>query len=72
MEIVFTHHARARALQRKIKKEWIKETLLNPDESLKVRHGRKKNIKKINDKKISVVYVVENQRYIIITAHWGE
>jgi len=72
MEFIFTHHARERALHRKIKREWIEKALLNPDKSLEVKHGRKKNVKKINDKKISVVHVVEDQKYIVVTTYWGE
>lgn len=70
--IIYTNHAKARLLQRKIKKEWVLKTIENPNKSIKTKEGRIKNTKKVTDEKISVVFVVEKQKHIVITVYWGE
>lgn len=72
MEIVYTDHARDRILQRKIKKRWVEEALRNRDVTKNGKDNRNIAVKNINGEKISVVYVVENEDYVIITTYWGE
>lgn len=72
MKIIYTNHAEERALIRGIKKEWIEEAIRNPDKLLDAEYERKQATKKINGDKISVIYIKEDNNYIIVTVYWGE
>ncbi|MBI2583924.1 MAG: DUF4258 domain-containing protein [Candidatus Aenigmarchaeota archaeon] len=72
MRIIYTDHARERLEGRIIRKEWVEETLKNPDRLIDAEYGRKQAIKRINGQEISVIYVMENDNIIVITVFWGE
>ena len=71
MGIIYTNHAKERAIKRFIRKEWIEQIIKNPDELIDVRYERKQAIKMINNKEISVIYVKEDSNFVVITAFWG-
>lgn len=69
--IIYTDHAEERAARRFIKKDWVEETVKNPNKLIDAEYGRKQAIKKINSEEISVIYVKEDSNFIVITAFWG-
>lgn len=69
--IIYTNHAEERATKRFIKKEWVENTIKNPDRLIDVAYGRKQAIKKINNEEISVIYVKEDNNFIVITVFWS-
>ncbi len=72
MRIIYTRHALERIAIRFIAKEWIEKALTNPDLLLNLSDDRKQAIKKINGDKISVVFIIEDNKFVIITVFWGE
>ncbi|MDO8538331.1 MAG: DUF4258 domain-containing protein [archaeon] len=72
MKIIFTAHAEERLNSRLIKREWVEETIRNPDKLIEAKFGRKQAVKKIMKYIISVVYVKENEDFVVITIFWGE
>ena len=68
MNIIYTMHALERIRQRGINKNLVLKCLNEPDkdEELKDIH---RCVKKLNDKLIVVIYRVENNDFIIITAY---
>lgn len=55
-----------------IKREWVEKAVKNPDRLIDAKLGRKQVIKRINHDKISVIYVKENDNFVIVTVFWGE
>lgn len=72
MKIIYTTHAEARILERVIKREWVERAVRNPDKLIDVEYGRKQAIKKVGKDKISVIYIKEDNNYIVVTVYWGE
>ena len=72
MGIIYTDHAEGRVAKRLIKKEWIESALNKPDRLIDAKGGRKQAIKKINGEEISVIFVKENETFIVVTVFWGE
>lgn len=70
--IIYTEHAKERVAERRIKKEWIERVIRHPDKLITAKYGRKQAVKKINNDKISVIYIKENSDIVIVTVHWGE
>ena len=69
MEIIFTKHAQKRMVERNIELESIKDTLSFPDYSIK--KGEKFEVyKKINNKKLKIVYCNTGKFIKIITLIW--
>ncbi len=66
-DYVLTNHAKKRMKERGITEKEIKKVLKNPDYSYPGAKGEKNLIKKINGKKIRVVYRESPRRKIIIT-----
>lgn len=68
MKIIYTIHALKRLRERKFSKNTIKECIENP---LKIisEDNIKRVIKKLNDKLLIVVYKIENETFIVITAY---
>ena len=72
LKIVYTNHAGERLLHRGIKREWVRKAINNPEKLINVKYGRKQAIKKINSDKVSVIYVEENNKIVVLTVYWGE
>jgi hypothetical protein len=68
LKIIYTIHALKRLRERKFSKNTIKECIENP---LKIisEDNIKRVIKKLNDKLLIVVYKIENETFIVITAY---
>ena len=69
MEIVYTLHAKMRMLERMINEKEIEYILSNPDF---VDEGRDKTLvasKIIGDKIIKVIYILQGNKIIVITAY---
>lgn len=69
-EFIFTKHVGLRIEQRALDKELIKETLQKPDRVLSGLFGRNLAQKDFGSKTLEVVYVKENDDFIIITAYF--
>ena len=72
MEIVLTKHAQERCELRGINLEMIKDTIINPEKRSKGYKERLLAFKKYEDRFLKVVYVIEENKYIILTAIWEE
>ena len=72
MKIVYTNHAEERLLHRGIKRELIRKVINKPDKLIDAKYSRKQAIKKINSDKVSVIYVEENNKIVVLTVYWGE
>ncbi|MBI2676238.1 MAG: DUF4258 domain-containing protein [Candidatus Aenigmarchaeota archaeon] len=70
MEISYTDHAERQIAERKIPKEIIEATLLEPDAVTEGRFGRKIAQKAIKDRLLRIVYSTENGAYIVITTYY--
>ncbi|MCE4606782.1 MAG: DUF4258 domain-containing protein [Desulfurococcales archaeon] len=67
MKIRYTLHAIERIRQRGISREQIEACLNNPDKTVKDEEF--KCVKKLNDKAVIVVYRMETDAIIVITAY---
>ena len=67
--IIFTKHARDRMRERNIFKSDIIKVILNPD---KIQREDRRVIasKKINRKSLEIVYVIEDNKKIILTCYY--
>jgi Domain of unknown function (DUF4258) len=70
MEIVYSQHARKRMNERKISKVAVYTTLVNPDKKLLAERDRAIARKKFKNRTLEVIYVVENNKIIIITLYY--
>jgi uncharacterized DUF497 family protein len=67
--LILTKHAKERIRERGISLKDIKKTLLNPDQIF--RENRKIIAsKKINKKILEIIYVIENNKKIILTCYY--
>jgi len=67
--IIFTKHTKDRMIERGILKRDIEEVLLNPERIHRENH-RIIVSKRINKEILEVVYVVENNKKIILTCYY--
>jgi hypothetical protein len=67
--IILTKHAKERMKERGILKKDIEKVLLNPDRIYRENH-RIIASKRINKENLEVVYVVENNKKIILTCYY--
>jgi len=67
--IYFTKHAKERIKERMILKKDIEKVILNPDKILRENH-RIIASKKINKEVLEIVYVIENNKKIILTCYY--
>ena len=67
--IIFTKHTKDRMIERGILKRDIEKVLLNPDRINRENH-RIIVSKRINKEILEVVYVVENNKKIILTCYY--
>jgi hypothetical protein len=67
--IILTKHAKERMKERGILKKDIEKVLLNPDRIYRENH-RIIASKRVNKEILEVVYVVENNKKIILTCYY--
>ena len=68
MKIVLSQHAKDRLIERGIKEELIKETLLNPDVRAPTRHRRRRRaMKSFGDKTVDVIFEERADKIIVVT-----
>jgi hypothetical protein len=67
--IILTKHAKERMKERGILKKDIEKVLLNPDRIYRENH-RVIASKRINKEILEVVYVIENNKKIILTCYY--
>lgn len=72
IKVIYTKHARERISIRSISEQLVLNVLRKPDKLLPAKQGRMRVIKKVDGDRISVIYVMENNNFVIITAYWGE
>jgi len=68
--VTYTKHCKIRIKQRNLKKSYIEQTVLKPDKTIDSFGKRKLAQKKLFDKTLEVVFIQENNDFIIITAYW--
>ena len=68
MKIRYTLHAIKRLRQRGISREKVEACLNHPDKT--IRDKESKFVKKLNDKALTVVYRMETDSIIVITAYY--
>ncbi|MAH07865.1 hypothetical protein CMI38_06475 [Candidatus Pacearchaeota archaeon] len=71
MRFYYTDHARENLIERKIRKEIVEETILNPEEVLDDKKSRKIAQKIFGNRLLRVVYKGDNKAYIVITAYYA-
>jgi len=67
--IILTKHARIRMKERRILKRDLENVLSNPDK-IQRESSRVTVSKKINEKRLEAVYVIENHNKIILTCYY--
>ena len=67
--IIFTKHARDRMRERRILKSGIEKVILNPDR-IQRENGRVVVSKRINRKSLEIIYVIEDNKKIILTCYY--
>ena len=67
-KIVYTKHAKQRILERDISEQEIKTVLEFPDYTISY-ENKKKSIKRIHDREITVIFADKNDYIIIITVY---
>ncbi len=70
--LIYTKHAKDRADFRDIKEIWIEHAIAKPTRLKDAKAGRKQAILKLNGEVISVIYVKDDNNYVIVTVFWGE
>jgi len=69
MNIILSHHAKTRMVERGIPLEDIKTTINFPDYTIS-KEGKKEAFKKINNKILRVIYLEINNYIKVITLMW--
>lgn len=70
MEIVFTDHAKANLIERKIPIKLIQEVILNPDKYFNSKKGRKINQKTFGNRDLRVIFKQTEKAYIVVTVYY--
>jgi len=68
--IIFTNHSLLKLKQRRIPKEFVIETIEDPDHIQTSYSDRKAKYKKFGRLNLKVVYKNEGNDIVIITQHW--
>ena len=68
--IEFSDHALRKMAQRKLKKAWIQKALMDPAHIIPGYANRKVAYKKIGTLYLAVVFVKQEKKLIVLTAHW--
>lgn len=69
---IYTRHTKSRMGFRSIKEAWVEKAVAKPTRLKDAKAGRKQAILRLNGEVISVIYVKEENNYVIITVYWGE
>ena len=70
MLIIFTKHALIKLLQRKINRQFVLETIKNPDLTRPTYGFREELYKKFGKHHLKVIIKRRNKRVIVLTTHW--
>ena len=70
MKVVFTKHAAEMLSFRRIKKEFVEETVKNPDDTLEAKSGKMIYFKDFGKNFLKVVVAKEDDKAVVITEHW--
>ena len=69
MKIILSYHAKKRVNERDIKMEEIIETIEMPDYTIS-KENKKEAYKKIGDRTLKVVHVIEDKYIKVVTLMW--
>ena len=69
-DIVYTDHALRRMLVRGITREMVRATLVSPEQTGTGYKSRTLAYNSFGDRRIKVVYSVEDKRFVIISVMW--
>ena len=69
MKIVLSHHAKKRLIERGIKMQDVQETIEIPEYTIS-KGNKKEAYKKIKDKILKIVYIIEDKYINVITLIW--
>ena len=72
MDIIYTEYAEDTIEDRKIDKKEIESALLNPDEIVESKKNRKIAHKIVRNKLLRVVFEIEENTYMVITAYYTQ
>lgn len=67
MEIIYSHHAQLRMLERAITREHVENVLDSPDVLLESSDGKTKASRRLGDKVYGVVFIKEGNKIIVVT-----
>ena len=70
MNIIFSNHAKYRINERKISIVDVRQTVKNPDSKKVDGHGMMVIIKRFGRKSLEVVYKIQGNKIIVITAYY--
>jgi hypothetical protein len=70
MKFVLTNHAKYRILERGVSVSEIKIVIKNPDRQKSDKYGMLVARKRVNNKTLEVVFKIQGNSYIIITAYY--
>lgn len=71
-KFIYTNHAKIRFDQRKLSENIVEDAILHPDRILPGMINKTLAQKNINGKTLEVVFVKENDKFVIITAYYLE
>ncbi len=70
-KVILSPHAQKRMGERKIKESYIKKTIMEPEINLPgIKPFRKRAMKKINNKRLDVIYLEPEDSFVVVTAAW--
>ena len=72
MKIIYPDYSEESISDRKISKKLVEDALLNPDEVIESKKGRKIAHKVIGHRLLRVVYKESKKAYIVVTAYYTE
>ncbi len=72
MKFIYTKHAEDNIFDRKISKDLIEETIINPNKIVNSIKGRRISEKVFGNRKLRVVYKEINKAYIVITTYYNK
>ncbi len=70
MRFKYTKHSQKRIRQRGLIAELVEETVAHPDRRERSYGERRLAYKRFHDRILTVVYRVENETIVLITAYW--
>lgn len=70
MKIIYSPHAQKRLWERKISKDAVFLTIQSPDQQTLADRGRMIVRKNLGNRILEVIYVIENNKIIVITLYY--